>query len=229
MDDDDYDGLVNFNWFASRRGYAIRWATKAERAAGNPKVIRMHNQIFRAFNRKFVVDHRDRNPLNNRKDNLRLATAVQNARNRSGCNELGIKGVSRCGKKFKAQINYHGQTVYLGLFDTPEEAHDRYRREADALFGEFTCFYARRREDVCSLERQRVKANPMLGTRPRTGRTVKGVYWDSSRSKWLALITIRRRARNLGRFESLQAAAKAYDDAASKEGRTWLNRDHGVY
>lgn len=42
----------------------------------------------------------------------------------------------------------------------------------------------------------------------------KGVYWHSSRSQWKAQLHTRDRCIHLGRFESEEAAAHAYDEAA---------------
>jgi hypothetical protein len=42
----------------------------------------------------------------------------------------------------------------------------------------------------------------------------KGVSWDSSRNKWVAQIKFEREQYFLGRFDSEESAAKAYDDAA---------------
>ena len=42
----------------------------------------------------------------------------------------------------------------------------------------------------------------------------KGVSWDKERSLWIAFICSRGKRKNLGRFESAQAAAEAYDQAA---------------
>lgn len=43
-------------------------------------------------------------------------------------NKSGYKGVSWCktSGKWKAQITYHGKVLYLGVYPTPEEAHEVY-------------------------------------------------------------------------------------------------------
>jgi hypothetical protein len=43
---------------------------------------------------------------------------------------------------------------------------------------------------------------------------VKGVYWDKSNSKWRVRITANGKKMNIGRFDTLEAAAKAYKTAA---------------
>lgn len=42
----------------------------------------------------------------------------------------------------------------------------------------------------------------------------KGVYWDSVKRRWRAIITVRYRGRHLGNFDSEEAAALAYNEAA---------------
>lgn len=44
----------------------------------------------------------------------------------------------------------------------------------------------------------------------------KGVSWDKSRNAWRATIKIHKKLKYLGRFDSEQAAAKAYDSSAEK-------------
>ena len=52
--------------------------------------------------------------------------------------------------------------------------------------------------------------------RPRHNKSgVKGVYWDASRQKWHAQISVNDRSTTLGRFMSIQDAQAAYEQAAT--------------
>jgi hypothetical protein len=71
------------------------------------------------------VDHRNRKPTDNRWNNLREATSAINKQNRGAKskNKTGLLGVSLApAGKFKARIN----DVHLGVYDTPEQAHQAY-------------------------------------------------------------------------------------------------------
>ena len=85
------------------------------------------------------IDHIDGNGLNNRFDNLRLATRSQNLANSrlSKRNLLGIKGVRRVGNRFRAQIAVRGKYKHLGYFDTPQEASAAYQKAAIKHHGDF--------------------------------------------------------------------------------------------
>jgi len=87
------------------------------------------------------VDHIDGNKLNNRIENLRPATAIENAYNckMSKNNTSGVKGVSwnKGTKKWEANINVAGVRFNLGHFETLEEAKeaiDVCRTEAHGKF-----------------------------------------------------------------------------------------------
>lgn len=86
-----------------------------------------------------IVDHANGDPLDARRENLRLATRAQNAANvdRLSTNRSGFKGVSKKGKRFRAFIHKDKKTIYLGSFSDPREAACRHDKEAKKLFGKF--------------------------------------------------------------------------------------------
>lgn len=73
-----------------------------------------------------VVDHKDRNPTNNRWENLRDTTQSVNLHNSSlrSDNSTGVCGVGwhKLGKKWQAKIKLNGKTKSLGLFSSFDEA-----------------------------------------------------------------------------------------------------------
>lgn len=87
------------------------------------------------------VDHRNGDGLDNRRENLRAATANQNMWNRRlpVTNTSGFKGVmwSKHAKRWKAQIVLRSRKRHLGYFDTAEAAAHAYDAAAMELFGEF--------------------------------------------------------------------------------------------
>lgn len=88
------------------------------------------------------IDHRDLDGLNNRWNNLRLATKTENGANTRATkrNRLGLKGVCAAagsGGRFRASIGAGGKQKHLGTFDNPEDAHAAYAAAARELFGEF--------------------------------------------------------------------------------------------
>jgi len=87
------------------------------------------------------VDHRDRDPSNNKWRNLRAATHSQNHFNRAkpANNTSGYKGVvwhKKC-QMWQAQIKREGRNHYLGQFRSPEAAHQAYVAASRCLHGEF--------------------------------------------------------------------------------------------
>ena len=85
------------------------------------------------------IDHKDRDRSNNRWDNLREATRGQNLSNSKSRCASGLKGAyyKKHRKKWFSHIRHDGIIYRLGDFDTAEEAHAAYAREAKRLHGEF--------------------------------------------------------------------------------------------
>lgn len=85
------------------------------------------------------LDHINGNRSDNRIANLRPATRVQNCQNMAlrSDSSSGLKGVSRHQKKYQARIRLNKNLIHLGYFETPEAAHEAYRKAAAEYFGEF--------------------------------------------------------------------------------------------
>ena len=88
---------------------------------------------------KHEIDHRDRDPTNDRFSNLRQATSSQNKANRAvrSLNKCGLKGVRfhQNSGLWNARIGAEGTS--LGYFKTAESAHAAYVKAATARFGQF--------------------------------------------------------------------------------------------
>ncbi len=88
-----------------------------------------------------VIDHANRNPLDNRRENLRVATQSQNMANSKSYSGLSspYKGVSWSAKdkKWRAAIRDGGKTKFLGNFNTEEAAYAAYVTAGERIFGSF--------------------------------------------------------------------------------------------
>lgn len=84
-----------------------------------------------------LVDHINRNPLDNRRSNLRLCSISQNNMNRQATSRSGFKGVSPNGSGWAAHIKRDRKVRHLGTYRTKEEAARAYDAAAKSLFGEF--------------------------------------------------------------------------------------------
>jgi hypothetical protein len=139
IDDEDWILISRFDWFAHEEKSLWYAHSSVKRRDGARTTIKMHRLILgaRAGQR---VDHRDGNGLNNQRDNLRLATQMQNTQNqrRKSNNTSGYKGVCRWKtSRWQAYITVHKKRIPLGLFNNKEDAARAYDNAARQHFGEF--------------------------------------------------------------------------------------------
>lgn len=89
-----------------------------------------------------VIDHANRGTLDNRIENLRAATQVQNMGNTklSAANTSGRKGVTyrKDTGKWAAQIMFEGKHISLGSHADIEDAAKAYEVASVMYFGEFS-------------------------------------------------------------------------------------------
>jgi len=142
VDDEDFEWLIKYKWYAnydlSTRGYyAMR---NIPLGNGKRKHLKMHRVIMNAKQGE-QIDHKNRDSLDNRKQNLRFATPSQNQANSKirSDNTSGYKGVVwyKNYQKWQVRIRYQGKRIYLGSFNNKEDAALVYNIKAKQLFGEY--------------------------------------------------------------------------------------------
>lgn len=135
----DYALVKEYTWCTqkTKRGY---YAVTTDIKNGIPNRIYMHRLIL-GITTKVMVDHKNRNGLDNRRENLRLAEGFQNVANSTKytIKSSKYKGVSwnRIGKIWRAFIYKNRKQFYLGRFKNEEDAAKAYDIAARKLFGEY--------------------------------------------------------------------------------------------
>ena len=135
VDDEDFDYLNKFNWTYQKKG--VSRMVKLNNKWNN---IKLHRLLIQP-NKNQQVDHIDRNPLNNQKNNLRVCSASQNSMNTSirSDNTSGFKCVSldKRTNRWGTFITVNKKIKWLGYFDDKKEAAKVYNKNALEYFGEF--------------------------------------------------------------------------------------------
>jgi hypothetical protein len=135
VDDDDFDYLNQWRWFA-HQGRSTFYAETNQKINGKYKTIKMHRVIMNPDN-GLQIDHIDHNGLNNQKSNLRNATNGQNQMNRKASGAVKYLGVNRFGKYFQARISVNKSRIFLGYFINAKDAALAYDNAAILFHGEF--------------------------------------------------------------------------------------------
>ena len=135
IDIEDIDTITSTKWYRRPDGYV---ATNNYRGEGYKY---LHSVLLGKCGHDTYVDHRDRDRLNNRKTNLRIATPSQNGMNKNirSNNTSGRIGVhwSASNNKWCAMICDNGQHTNLGYFDDFNDAVACREAAERERFGEF--------------------------------------------------------------------------------------------
>jgi len=136
VDDEDYEWLNNFSWHYAANTGAIRNRKIHEGPIGS---LYMHREILEHHNINIVrlqVDHINGINTDNRKLNLRPATAAQNLRN---IFKYGSKGVryEPSKRKWRARIGINRKQMHLAYFATEIEAIEAYNKAATKYYGPY--------------------------------------------------------------------------------------------
>src|SRR6266576_1447052 len=132
---DAIDFIANglFNWSDNGAGYAYRRFGKER--------VYLHLEIAREMGLNGPeVDHKDRNPYNCKRENLRESNRqLQNANHDlQKNNTTGYRGVcfDKNRRKYIVGIKFNQKLIHLGRFDSDIEAAKAYNSAALRLFGE---------------------------------------------------------------------------------------------
>jgi len=131
VDDDDYERLSRYNWYARKSGNAV-YASRCIRRNGIKTTLSLHCEILGKIP-GLVIDHINGDGLDNRKENLRHVTTRQNAQNRHAEKSSKYPGVfwDSHAKRWRAMIKVNGKKKYLGSHNEEKEAFNAY---CDASF-----------------------------------------------------------------------------------------------
>lgn len=124
----DFDKIKDIGWSENKEGYLI--------GKRNKKTIKIHKLIME---NDAIVDHKNRNKLDNRRENLRYSTIKENSRNRSLSknNLTGVTGVFIRKNKFQSYIYNNKKKIELGVYETFREAVIARLEAEKKYFGEF--------------------------------------------------------------------------------------------
>lgn len=145
VDDDDFPRLSQFKWFArvSHHKRGLTWHAARHERGNNGSMVWMHHEVLGVKTR---TDHKNRDGLDNRRQNLRPATPILNSfnvtkyRTRNGRpTSSRYKGVhwATGPKKWIAKITVNKRIVQLGSFDDELVAARTYDQAALKHAGEF--------------------------------------------------------------------------------------------
>ena len=135
IDTDDVEKIKPFKWRLNKKKRVNKDAMYA--TAGTSPKIALHRLIMAAKDGE-LVDHRDGDGLNNRKENLRISTVAQNTSNWF-YSKAKYRGITfhKPTQKWQAAAYHEGKQYYLGLFETDKEAAEAYNKKVIELKGEF--------------------------------------------------------------------------------------------
>jgi|JI10StandDraft_1071094.scaffolds.fasta_scaffold82245_5 hypothetical protein len=118
---EDHDRIISHKWRVNKKGYVC--------GRINEKQVFLSRFIIEAP-KEFMVDHVNNDKLDNRRENLRLVTTAENAKNKkkqSGktSSHKGVYFVKATGK-YRVTFVIDGKPVFLGAFEKEIDAAERY-------------------------------------------------------------------------------------------------------
>lgn len=141
VDDENFEELNQFKWGVKKDPYNF-YAIREIKVNNKRHGISMHRFIM-GLKREdtTVVDHKNHNGLDNRKENLRIVTRLENSQNstsrkNSSSKFLGV-GWHKQHNKWQSRIQVNKKNIHLGYYEKEINAAASYNNAAIIHFGEF--------------------------------------------------------------------------------------------
>jgi len=187
---------------------------------------------------KCFIDHINGIRDDNRIENLRDIPIGSNNINLNALkidNSTGYTGVSKVKNgKYRSYTNVDGKHKCIGLYNTPEEAALARELKCLEIYGE-EFYYANEKNKILieelkikveEISKQIFKVN-MIRSTNKSGYV--GVSYIKANSKWYACVTIDKKTKNLGVYDTPEEASlvreKAYKNLVGQEKYTKMGRD----
>lgn len=131
---DDWNKWKGYTWSLADTGYAYSKVI----IANHELTLQFHNMVMPLQDDGKMVDHKNLNKLDNRRENLRYATRLMNNINKVKANKnnkCGYRGVHfvKTMNKWRAAIMLNHKAITIGYYNSPEEAYEA-RKEAEQIY-----------------------------------------------------------------------------------------------
>lgn len=140
IDEADYPLVSGYRWVPAIRNKTTYAIADKPSSNGKRQSVLMH-RLLTDVPADRDVDHINENGLDNRRENLRVATKGQNAANAGlkASNTSGYRGVSfnKNAGKWQAYLKHDRTRIHLGLWLTAEDAARAFDAKAIEIWGEF--------------------------------------------------------------------------------------------
>lgn len=136
------DLVLMYKWYLAKNGYPFTHDNISELKLGKRRGagLKIHRILYAKYigeiPSKYVVDHINRDRLDNRLENLRVCSQRENSYNTSKRNNK-YKGVKEMKNSWSASITKDGQRHTIKDIPSEKEAARIYDLMAEELFGEY--------------------------------------------------------------------------------------------
>lgn len=208
VDYSDYHLLSSIKWYNSN-GYAI-----------SHDLVKMHRLIMQPTKEQ-LIDHIDRNKLNNSRSNLRIVTREGNVHNQkkrenTKNNYKGVQFIKKL-NLYQSRCRMNGSDYFLGHYTSEKAAAHAYNVKAKSLSP--YVLLNELADPIEALESMVNNDRVTIIPAERESRH-KYIYWHKGHKKWIVVITRNNRRKYLGDFKLEQDALIARDNYFTAKPQT---------